>query len=88
MDPGLPDHIWMPSSVRDTVRRLPAEVRATVLVAIFMLTGDPVPPDAKPFAELDGAYTLEVEIAGVIVATIYYVATGRDVMVQYVLPNN
>lgn len=80
----MPDHVWVPDSVRATLRQLPPEFLKAARLAIMMLVDDPIPPDARPFADLPGAYELDVD--GVV--TIYYVATDRDIMIQAVRPNS
>jgi hypothetical protein len=80
----LPDHLWVPDSVRDVIRDLPPEFRKAARLAIMVLADDPVPPDARAFADLPGAYELDVD--GVI--TIFYVVSGPDVMIQVVRPNS
>jgi len=79
----LPDHFWVPDSVRDAIRGLPPEFRNATRLAIMALADDPA-PDARSSADLPGAYELDVD--GTV--TIFYVASGSDIMIQAVRLNS
>jgi hypothetical protein len=78
----MPDHLWVPPSVRAFIRDLASdELRSTVNLAIMSLADDPVPPDAREFHVDDElikyTYQLDVELL-----TIYYTVGGEHVFVQ------
>lgn len=78
----MPDHLWMPVSVRAFIRGLADEdLRKTVNLAIMSLADDPLPPDAREFLadgdKIENAYELDVDLV-----TIFYTVDDAHVFVQ------
>jgi hypothetical protein len=79
----MPDHLWVPASVRDFVRGLSDDLRKATNLAIMALQDDPLPPDARVFRaggeEIKGCYELDIDLV-----TIFYVVDGEHAMIQVV----
>jgi hypothetical protein len=78
----MPDHLWVPPSVRAFIRDLAAEeLRRTINLTIMSLADDPLPPDARLFRadgdEIENAYELDVDLV-----TIFYTVNDEHVFVQ------
>lgn len=80
----MPDHLWVPGSVRAFVRGLADdELRKTVNLAIMSLIDDPVPPGARPFEadgdEIEGAYEIDIDLL-----TVFYTVHGEHLTVHVI----
>lgn len=78
----MPDHLWVPASVRAFIRGLADdELRRTIRLTLMELTDDPLPPDARVFRadgeEIANAYELDVDLV-----TVFYTVHGEHVSVQ------
>jgi hypothetical protein len=80
----MPDHLWVPPSVRTFIRELADDkLRDAVNLAIMSLADDPVPPDAVVFRvageEIENAFELEVDLL-----MLYYSVEDEHVFVHKV----
>jgi uncharacterized membrane protein (DUF4010 family) len=81
----MPDHLWVPASVRAFIRELADEgLRKTVNLAVMSLVDDPLPPDARAFRtdgdQVENAYELDVDLI-----TIFYTVHGEHLAIQAVV---
>ena len=79
----MPDHLMIPTAVRQQIAALPDGLRKLVFDVVLLLLEQPQPPGSLPYPGVADMFWLELDEV-----TIYYNAYGGTIIIQQVVTND